>query len=419
MNVNLKTKQNISKSLIIGLSILFTVISLLLITTKSIAIEETVTINGVVYTYDKNEEIYIVSGWKTNIPKSLTLESQINGTAVTKISNEALFECTNLESITIPNNITSIGMSAFYSCTNLKYVDLPNNISKISFETFADCGSLISVEIPDSVIDIETRAFFYCDGLINISIPNGVKNIGATTFAFCQSLRSIKLPDGLENIGISAFYRSFNLLSISIPDSVNEIGATAFEYCNSITVYCNEFSYAHSYAIENNIKYNFAQMPIPSIPPIIKPTDTPTTIEPIITLPPEPTAEVSIEPITTLPSEEPKIEVPINNTKQNMNTSSKPKTEKPTIPKKFKVKKYTYSSVKLTWKKVWNAKGYEVYRSTKKKGRFKKVKNTNKSSYINRGLKINNKYYYKVRAYNIIRDKKIRGKYTSVKSARL
>lgn len=59
------------------------------------------------------------------------------------------------------------------------------------------------------------------------------------------------------------------------------------------------------------------------------------------------------------------------------------------------------TSLKLTWKKVSNASGYKIYRSTSKKGSYKLIKtitNGNTTSYKNSKLKTGQTYYYKVQA---------------------
>lgn len=59
------------------------------------------------------------------------------------------------------------------------------------------------------------------------------------------------------------------------------------------------------------------------------------------------------------------------------------------------------TSLKLTWKKVSNATGYKIYRSTSKKGSYKLIKtitNGNTTSYKNSKLKTGQTYYYKVQA---------------------
>lgn len=54
----------------------------------------------------------------------------------------------------------------------------------------------------------------------------------------------------------------------------------------------------------------------------------------------------------------------------------------------------------VTWKKVDNARKYEVYRSTQKDGSFKKIATVakNKKTYSDKTIKNNKTYYYKVKA---------------------
>ena len=69
--------------------------------------------------------------------------------------------------------------------------------------------------------------------------------------------------------------------------------------------------------------------------------------------------------------------------------------------KKLKVKaKKKAGRTVLSWKKVKGATGYKVYRSTKKNGKYKKVKTITKKSLATfKAKKSNKKYYYKVVAY--------------------
>jgi len=57
-------------------------------------------------------------------------------------------------------------------------------------------------------------------------------------------------------------------------------------------------------------------------------------------------------------------------------------------------------SIRITWKKAKNAKKYQVYRATKKNGKYKKITTVTRTSYTNSNLKKGTKYYYKVRAIN-------------------
>lgn len=73
-----------------------------------------------------------------------------------------------------------------------------------------------------------------------------------------------------------------------------------------------------------------------------------------------------------------------------------------TSPMKLKVSRSSDKKAKLTWKTVNNADGYTIYRSTKEKGDFKKVKtilDPERTTYISGGLSKNKVYYYIITAY--------------------
>lgn len=75
--------------------------------------------------------------------------------------------------------------------------------------------------------------------------------------------------------------------------------------------------------------------------------------------------------------------------------------------------------VTVKWKKIKKAKGYQVYRSMKKKGTYKRIATIKKGSrvkYINKKLKKGKRYYFKVRAYTKTGGKKVYSKYSKVKS---
>ncbi len=93
----------------------------------------------------------------------------------------------------------------------------------------------------------------------------------------------------------------------------------------------------------------------------------------------------------------------------------------PKKPTGAKAKAQSGKQIKVTWKKVSAANGYEVYRAAKEKGKYKKVATiTNKKtvSFTNKSLKKGNKYYYKVRAYRLIKGKKVYGPYSAIVSAK-
>ncbi len=85
---------------------------------------------------------------------------------------------------------------------------------------------------------------------------------------------------------------------------------------------------------------------------------------------------------------------------------------------KLKVAKKTKSSIKIKWKKRKKATGYEIYRSTSRKGKFKKIAVIKKTSFHNKKLKTSTKYFYKVRAYQKKNGKKTFSRFSSILKAK-
>ena len=78
-------------------------------------------------------------------------------------------------------------------------------------------------------------------------------------------------------------------------------------------------------------------------------------------------------------------------------------------------------SAVLSWKKVPNANGYQIYRSSKKSGGFKSVKTITKASvltYTDKSLASGKTGYYKIRAYRTINKAPYYSKWSAVKSAK-
>ncbi len=240
--------------------------------------------------------------------KSVTIE---NG--VTSIGDYAFSGCTSLTSITIPDSVTSIGNYAFSGCTSLTSITIGNGVTSIGDSAFGACKSLTSIIIPDSVTSIGAEAFWYCASLTSVTIPDSVTSIGNYAFSSCDSLTSVyisnieawceiefgssssnplyfakelylnnksvtnlTIPDSITSISDYAFYNCTSLTSIIIPDSVTSIGAEAFWGCESlikvfvpdsvtsigtdafknIMIYCNQNSYAETYAIKNGLNFH-------------------------------------------------------------------------------------------------------------------------------------------------------------------
>ena len=91
-------------------------------------------------------------------------------------------------------------------------------------------------------------------------------------------------------------------------------------------------------------------------------------------------------------------------------------------PKISSVKSASYNSIKVKWKAVAGADQYYVYRSTSKKGKYKKIATIKKASTLTykdkKSLKSKKIYYYKVVAYRTENGVTATGKASAIKSAK-
>ena len=91
---------------------------------------------------------------------------------------------------------------------------------------------------------------------------------------------------------------------------------------------------------------------------------------------------------------------------------------KQAAPAKLAAKSKNYRTIALSWKKADRAEEYQVYRAAEKKGTYKRISTTSKTSLNNIRLATGKTYYYKVRAYRTVNGKKVYSPYTNIASAR-
>ena len=199
---------------------------------------------------------------------SVVIPATLGGLKVTSIGHDAFKECTELESVTIPEGVVSIGERAFWGC-KLTSLNLPEGLKVIGGNAFRACSGLTEVRIPASVESIGGGVFTDCTGLkrinvaadnqryvsvdcllltkdrtvlmmcpggvTSVTIPEGVASIGETACEGCCGLTSVTFPSSVKQIGSWAFKNCKGLKSVSIPSNVKTVGWWAFQGCDGLT----------------------------------------------------------------------------------------------------------------------------------------------------------------------------------------
>lgn len=264
---------------------LFLAIATLLMTTNAMAydFEENGLYFNILSEEEKTVEITKYDDYSSsysgriNIPATITYDDI--DYRVTAIGMSAFSNCTDLESVTIPNGVTIIRPWAFMGCTKLTSVRLPASVEYLCMQAFYGCTSMASVVIEDgaqlkwtdevvteSTFDLGQRTFGNCTALKEVVIPASVKKISQEMFRDCSNLTSVTLSEGVESIEQEAFmncpfkeirfpesvksikqnaFTGTGLTEVSIPGTVEEIGPSAFSACPDLV----------SVDVEEGVKY--------------------------------------------------------------------------------------------------------------------------------------------------------------------
>lgn len=128
---------------------------------------------------------------------------------------------------------------------------------KTEVMSIPDCVECnFSVTMIDSV---EYKLVSYIGTQDKVVIPADYNGFAVTTisnacFKGNAEITSVEIEEGVTTIGALAFMNCNSLKKVVIPESVTSIGVNAF-YGFTGAIYCKEGSYAHEYAIKNNIDY--------------------------------------------------------------------------------------------------------------------------------------------------------------------
>ncbi|MCR5541462.1 MAG: leucine-rich repeat domain-containing protein [Ruminococcus sp.] len=230
-----------------------------------------VTIPDTVHSIGSKAFAYCSDLKKVNLSKNLK-----------SIGSYAFRNCKSLENITLPEGLETIEEYAFLYCDNLKSIEIPASLKNIGASAFHENIKLESITFAEhgSLLNIDRYAFYGCNSLKELNLPDYIVHIGENAFCDCKSLKSVSLLGSSTKVDYGAFAHNpalesvtiaqntkvisefefgmcENLKEIIIPKSVEEIGEGAFRSCGKdFVIYCYEDSFAHEYAIKNNLNYH-------------------------------------------------------------------------------------------------------------------------------------------------------------------
>ena len=192
---------------------------------------------------------------------------------MTNISVGCYANCSELESIEIPESIKEIGDQAFSACRNAKgTIKIPANIQKIGNDAFSNCDSITRFELicdsnPElydyicyndiSLTEIKisdhltlpSRMFAYCSSLEEININN---NLEDRVFFNCTGLK--KVISGSKHFGQQAFSGCTNLETVILTNRELTFGTYVFDYCPKLETFG---PLADAEGNMENLKYDF------------------------------------------------------------------------------------------------------------------------------------------------------------------
>lgn len=185
-----------------------------------------------------------------NIPSdyegSLTIPSEVNGYAVTEVSDYAFF-FKSITSVTFPEGLKRIGYKAFEQCP-IKSLNFPSTLIEVSGPSFRDCSKIESITVAEGNKVYDSRD--NCNGLIatesdaliiacsNTKIPYGVKSIEEDAY-FGRNLNEFPyLPSSVETLVHTSFFGN-PFTKIVIPEGVKLLNGCVFQCCmdlQSVTI---------------------------------------------------------------------------------------------------------------------------------------------------------------------------------------
>ncbi len=190
--------------------------------------------DGCYYTFINNDKVAL-KGWDYS-SSVVKVPDTLNGRVVASVASHAFYEDTQITGVDFSDakHIETIGMYSFAKCTSLSEpLTVPESVTTLGDSAFEKSG-VTEVVLNSSADYIPTQCFYRCDSLTEVTINGAAERIGTYAFGSCP-----------------------NLEYVSIPETVTDIDGSAFDNCPNLTLRVYYGSYAHQFAKDNGLTYDF------------------------------------------------------------------------------------------------------------------------------------------------------------------
>ena len=162
-----------------------------------------------------------------------------------------MFANSFLENVTLSKELKNLPAGIFAG-TNIKNIILPEGLESIESGAFAECSCLEEIVIPKTVSFIDKDAFMNTPKLWKATFSEGITSIGTesefdydSTIFSGNNLKVVVIPESVTYIAPNEFKSS----------TITEGHHNYMGYPEGLAFYGKKDSYAHKFALENNIKF--------------------------------------------------------------------------------------------------------------------------------------------------------------------
>jgi hypothetical protein len=149
---------------------------------------------------DANVKAICVTNWDKNGNGELEKDEAAAVTSLGEVfkNNTAI---TSFDELLYFTGLTKISENAFYGCSKLNSVTIPNGVTIICERAFVDCYGLTSITIPEGVTSIGSNAFYNCSGLKSVTcLAESIPTMGTNVFYNVpQSSATLYVPTSSVN----------------------------------------------------------------------------------------------------------------------------------------------------------------------------------------------------------------------------